>query len=160
MRIPRGSSIPILVVAAASASLTLTGCVASLSDGSAEQQLEQALESQSDGELDVDLDASGNAEIPKDWPDSVPLPPGKPFQSSAFGPLMSIVSDVSDRQAAVIYVDEIVAAGFEQLDEEPTADGGIWSFTNGEFNVRYAVLDSGHEDGTVTAGVSVQRIES
>jgi hypothetical protein len=160
MRIPRQSLIALIILGAATTSLSLGGCVQNFANGTAEDQLEQALEDQSDGALDADLDASGNAEVPADWPDSIPLPPGDAFQSSSFGSLMSISTNAADRQAGVVQVDAIIAAGFETVEEQVTAEGGMWKFTNGEYNVTYTVLDSGNDDGTVVTAMSVQKVES
>jgi hypothetical protein len=160
MRIPRHSVIPLIVLSAATASFTLTGCIENFANGTAEKQLEQALESQSDGALDADLDAGGNAETPKGWPDYIPVPPGDAIQSASFGSMMSITTTARDRQAGVVHVDAIVAAGFEKVEEQVTAEGGLWKFSNGEYNVTYTVLDSGYDDGSVVTAMSVQKVES
>jgi hypothetical protein len=59
--------------------------------------------------------------------------------------------------------EEPARAGFETLSEGLNDEGGIWSFTNGEFGgelgVTYVVLESDSGDGSAEASVIAQRVE-
>jgi hypothetical protein len=156
MRTPHMPLIPLLIVGAATMSLTLSGCVSGLIDGSIENGLESALEGQTGGELKADISGAGGAEVPAGWPAKVPLPPGNAITSAEFGGLFSMTFTLESLDVALAHATSITNAGFTVVSESTYDQGTLWSFTDGDLVVTYAVNDSGEGDGSAIASLSVQ----
>jgi hypothetical protein len=155
MRTARSRIVPLIMIGIAAMGLTLAGCA----DTSAER-IQESVEKTTGQELGVDFDSDGAAEVPEEWPASVPLPPGRVFQSTVFNSLISISTEGSDIDAALAHVDTLVAAGFTVVDQSYTEDDGdVWNLTNGEYDVNYSVLDAGYGDGSVTIGMGTRAVE-
>jgi hypothetical protein len=155
MHIPRTILVPLIAVGIAATGLSLSGCT----DTSAEE-IQQTLEDTTGQDLGVDFDSDGAAEVPAEWPASVPLPPGTIFQSTVFNALVSVTTTVSDSEVAFAHVETLKSAGFTVVDQTYTEDDGdVWKLTNGEYDITYGVLDAGYGDGSVTVGMNTTKVE-
>lgn len=154
---PAVRPVPVLLAAAAMA-IALSGCASGFIDGSIQEGLEDTIEQATDGQAEVDISGEGGAEIPADWPAQVPLPPGDPITSTAFGGTYFVTMRVSSLKVGLDHVAAITTAGFTIESEASSGTGGLWIFRGpGDLKVTYQVAEGEEGDGSAMVGIGVQQ---
>ena len=150
-RMPRLRRPGVLLAAGATALLLLTGCANPLEkaiEGLAEQGVEKLIEEAGGGDVQIG-GLTGSAEVPDDFPASVPLPDGSPNHS------LRVVTD--GRAAWTVHysagtedydrlVSAIAAAGFTEESSGEFGDAmKMAQFTDGTYRLSATLLGDDDE---------------